>query len=66
MQKLFSFFSTKSISVFGYKAVKHLSSWPLNELVKLTMLCTTGPWNAKKQTQNVVSLCKNGVKNIEV
>ena len=36
-------FSTKSFSVFGYKVVKHLTSWPLNELVKLTMLWTTGP-----------------------
>ena len=36
-------FSTKNISVFGYKAAKHLTSWPLNELVKLTMLWTTVP-----------------------
>ena len=28
-------FSTKNISVFGYKVVKHLSSRPLNEPVKL-------------------------------
>ena len=27
-----------------YKVVKHLTSWPLNELVKPTMLWTTGPW----------------------
>ena len=38
-------FSTKNFSVFGYKAVKHLTSWPLNELVKLTMLWTTWPWS---------------------
>ena len=38
VQKLLSFFSTKNFSVFGYKVVKHLTSWPLNELVKLTML----------------------------
>ena len=37
-------FSTKNFSVFGNKVVKHLTSWPLNELVKLTMLWTTGPW----------------------
>ena len=37
-------FPTKNISVFGFKAVKHLMSWPLNELIKLTMLWTTGPW----------------------
>ena len=36
-------FSTKNFSIFGYKVVKHLTSWPLNELVKLTMLWTTGP-----------------------
>ena len=39
-------FSTKKISVFGYKVIKHLKSWPLNKLVKLTMLWTTGPWFA--------------------
>ena len=38
-------FSTKNFSVFCYKVVKHLTSWPLNELVKLTMLWTTGPRN---------------------
>ena len=42
----FSHFSTKSISVFGHKVVKHLMRWPLNELIKLTMLWTTGPWTA--------------------
>ena len=36
-------FSTSNISVFGYKVIKHLKSWPLNELVKLTMLWTTKP-----------------------
>ena len=44
VQKLFSFFSTTNISITGYKVVKHLTSWPLNELVKLTMLWTTWPW----------------------
>ena len=37
VQKLLSFFSTKNISVFGYKVIKHLTSLPLNELVKLTL-----------------------------
>ena len=41
VQKLFS---TKNFSVFGYKVVKHLASWRLNELFKVTMLWTTGPW----------------------
>ena len=36
-------FSARNISVFGYKMVKHLMSWSLNELIKLTMLWTTGP-----------------------
>ena len=36
-------FLTKNICVFGYKVVKHLTSWPLNQLVKPTMLWTTGP-----------------------
>ena len=42
VQKSFSYLFNKNFSVFGYK-VKHLTSWPLNELVKLTMLWTTGP-----------------------
>ena len=41
--KSFSHFFKKNIIVFCYKVVKHLTSWPLNELVKLTMLWTTGP-----------------------
>ena len=42
MQKLLSFLQ-QNISVFGNKVVKHITSWPLNQLVKLTMLWTTGP-----------------------
>ena len=30
--------STKHCSVFGNRVVKHLTSWPFNELVKLRML----------------------------
>ena len=41
--KSLSHFFNKNINVFGYKVIKHLRSWPLNELVKLTMLWTTGP-----------------------
>ena len=36
-------FSTKNISVFGYKVLKQLTSWPLNELVKLTCFEQLGP-----------------------
>ena len=43
VQKLLSFFSTKNISVFAYEVVKHLMSWPLNELVKLTCFEQPGP-----------------------
>ena len=46
MQKLLSFLSTKNINVFGYKVVKHLTSLPFSELVKLMMLWTTGPRGA--------------------
>ena len=41
--------STKNISVFGYKT---LTSWPFNELVKLRMLWTTGPWSGSVQFAN--------------
>ena len=43
----FLIFLNKNFIVFGYKVVKHLMSWPLNELVKLTMLWTSGPWCLK-------------------
>ena len=36
-------FSTKNITAFGYKVVKHIMSCPLNKLVKLKMLLTTWP-----------------------
>ena len=42
-RKSFSHFFNKKITVFGYKVVQHLMSWPLNELIKLRMLWTTGP-----------------------
>ena len=48
VQKLLSFFQQKKISVFGNKVLKHLTSWPLNELVKLTMLWTTEHRKAKE------------------
>ena len=35
-------FSTKNIIVFCNKFIKQLTSWPLNKIVKLTMLWTTG------------------------
>ena len=41
--KSFSYFSIINISVFDYIAVKHLTSWPPNKLVKRMMLWTTGP-----------------------
>ena len=44
-KRLSFFFSAKNISVFGYKVLKHLKSWPLNELVKLMMLWTTDALN---------------------
>ena len=34
-------FSTKNINVFGYKVLKCLTNWPLNEPVKLMMLWTS-------------------------
>ena len=48
-------FSIKNIGVFGYKVVKHVTSWPLNELVKLRMLWTTGP-RCQKLTDIVLIL----------
>ena len=36
--KSFSHFLTKNTCIYSYKVIKHLTSLPLNELVKLTML----------------------------
>ena len=49
-------FSTKNISVFGNKVVKHLTSWPLHELVKLTMLWRTGPRSIGPVFQSISTL----------
>ena len=38
-------FLAKNISVFGYKVVKHLTSWPIKKFVRLTMLWTNWPQN---------------------
>ena len=51
--KSFSHFFNKNISIFVVKVVKHLMSWPLNELVKLTMLWTTGPWTIMKTQTHI-------------
>ena len=40
-------FSTKNISVFSHEVVEYLTSWPLNELVNLRVLWTTGPWRRR-------------------
>ena len=50
--KSFSHLFNKKFSVFAYKGVKQLMSWPLNELVKLTMLWTTGPWCSSVRLYN--------------
>ena len=52
--KSFSHIFNKNISVVGYKVVKLLPNWPLNELVKLTMLWTTGPWTLGRYTISFV------------
>ena len=46
-------FSAENISVFGYKVVIHLTSGPHNELVKLTMLSTTGPRSSKQSHRKI-------------
>ena len=42
--KSFSHFSNKKYQCFWLSSRKSLKSWPLNELVKLTMLWTTRSW----------------------
>ena len=42
LQKLLSFFQQKVAVHLDIKSQKYLTSWPLTELVNLTMLWTTG------------------------
>ena len=63
MQKFLLFFN-KNISVFSYKVVKHLTSWPLNELVKLTMLWTTQPSLGKFNIQFLNTLAMDIIFSI--
>ena len=44
MQKLLTFFSAKNIRILYIESAKTVNEMTLNELVKLTMLWTTGPW----------------------
>ena len=51
-------FFNKNISAFGYKVIKFLTSWPLNELVRLMMLWTIGPrflWDCVNEASNIYS-----------
>ena len=44
VQKLLTFFSAKIIRILYLESAKTVNEMTLNELVKLTMLWTTGPW----------------------
>ena len=43
VQKLLTFFSAKNIRILYIESAKTVNEMTLNELVKLTTLCTTGP-----------------------
>ena len=43
-------FSAKTIRILCIESAKTVNKMTLNELVKLTMLWTTGPWNMNKVT----------------
>ena len=44
VQKLLTFFQQKNIRILCIESTKTANEMTLNELVKLTMLWTTGPW----------------------
>ena len=44
VQKLLTFFQQKNIRILYIESAKTVNEMTLNELVKLTMLWTTGPW----------------------
>ena len=52
--KSLSHFFIKNIGVFNNKIIQHLTSWPLNKLVKLTKLWTTGPRALNKREYLVI------------
>ena len=45
VQKLLTFFQQKNIRILCIESAKTINEMALNELVKLTMLWTTGPRN---------------------
>ena len=45
VQKLLTFFQQKNISILCIESPKTINEMTLNEVVKLTMLWTTGPWS---------------------
>ena len=44
VQKLLTFFQQKNIRILYIESAKTVNEMTLNELVKLTKLWTTGPW----------------------
>ena len=44
VQKVLTFFSAKNFRILYIESAKTVNEMTLNELVKLTMLWTTGPW----------------------
>ena len=44
LQKLLTFFQQKNIRILFIESAKIGNEMTLNELIKLTMLWTTGPW----------------------
>ena len=44
VQKLLTFFQQTNIRILYIESAKTVNEMTLNELVKLTMLWTTGPW----------------------
>ena len=45
VQKILTFFQQKKIRILYIESTKTVNEMTLNELVKLTMLWTTGPWS---------------------
>ena len=55
MQKLLTFFSAKNIGILCIESAKTVNEMTLNELVKLTMLWTTGP-SSSDHKEHLVAL----------
>ena len=58
VQKLLTFFQQKNIRILYTESTKTVNEMTLNELIKLTMLWTTGPWSSSEAISSTYKIMK--------